>query len=323
MSVLAFLGIFGAICWLLTARKPVINLEVFRDRNFAMGCALIGAVGMILYATTVLIPQFTQQELGYTALLSSLILAPGSAVVVVLIPVVKRLMNVVETRYLVMVGFLIMGVALMYSSRLVPYIDYTTMVKMRSAMMAGLGFLFVPISTIAFLTLPQRYRSDGAALFSMFRNVGGAVGISIVTALVVERRQADQAHLAAFMTPLQGGYEALIQRSEATLLSLGRAPGSIHAEAVAHAYKVYELQAAVLAYNNASNIPPPCPSPWCRCASSFRRRMPRAAAERDDKPGRSRGAGRDYGLFTTPLVPSVMRGSFSDLPADGAGSAPR
>ena len=250
MAILGAIGIVGAIGWLLTAKKPVINLDVFKDRNFAMGCVLIAAMGMILYASAVLIPQFSQQELGYTALLSGLILSPGGLVVIMLIPITGQLMKVVPTRYIVMTGFTIMGFALMYSSRLVIYIDYWTLVKMRSFQTAALGFLFVPISTIAYLTLPQRLRSDGAALFSMFRNVGGAIGISIATAMVTERSQADQAHLAGFMTPLNQAYNELVQRSEATLLALGRAPAAVHGEAVSHIYQVYRQQAAVLAYNN-------------------------------------------------------------------------
>ena len=77
MAVIAFLGIFGAICWLLIADEPVVDLTVFKDRNFAVGCLLIGAVGALLYAGSVLIPQFAQQVLGYTALDSGFILSPG------------------------------------------------------------------------------------------------------------------------------------------------------------------------------------------------------------------------------------------------------
>ncbi len=250
MAVLAFIGIFGAISWLLVAKKPIIDLDVFKDRNFAMGCVLIAAMGMILYASAVLIPQFSQQQLGYTALLSGLILSPGGIVVIILIPIVGQLMKRLPTRYIVMIGFTIMGFALMYSSNLIPGIDYWTLVKMRSAQTAALGFLFVPISTIAYLTLPQTMRSDGAALFSMFRNVGGAIGISVATALVTERRQADQAHLSGSMTTLNQGYNGLIQQSEQSLRTLGRAAAAVHDQAVSHTYQTYLNQAAVLAYNN-------------------------------------------------------------------------
>jgi len=250
MAVLAFLGIFGAICWLLTARKPIIDLDVFKDKNFAMGCVLIGAMGFALYASAVIIPQFAQNVLGYPALQSGLILSPGGIVVIILIPIVGQLMKVVQTRFIVMFGFALMGTALMYSSRLAPDVDYKTLVIMRSLQTAALGFLFVPISTIAYLTLPQKYRSDGAALFSMFRNVFGSIGISLSTAAVIERTQSDQAHLSGFMTPLHQGYNVLIQESEHTLRALGRASSVVHQQAVANTYQTYTRQAQILAYGN-------------------------------------------------------------------------
>jgi MFS transporter, DHA2 family, multidrug resistance protein len=250
MAVLAFLGIAGAICWLLTAKKPIINLDVFKDRNFTTGCILIAAMGLILYASSVIIPQFAQQELGYNAYLSGLILSPGGVVVIILIPFVGQMMKRIQTRYLVMIGFSLMGVALVYSSGLVPYIDFFTLVTMRSAQTAALAFLFVPISTITYLTLPMRMRSDGAALFSMFRNVAGSIGISGATALTTQRTQANQAHLSKFMTPLHDGYNLLNQASEQTLLALGRPQASVRQEAVSHTFQLFQRQAAVLAYSN-------------------------------------------------------------------------
>ncbi len=250
MGLLAFLGIFGAICWLLTAKRPIVNLDIFKDKNFTMGCVLIGAMGFILYSTAVIIPQFAQQVLGYDAYLSGLILSPGGVVIIILIPIVGQIMKRVQVRYVVAFGFALMGTALVYSAGLVPYIDFRTLVYMRSAQTAALGFLFVPISQIAYLTLPRRLQSDGAALFSMFRNVLGAVGISAATALVTERTQAAQFHLSKFTTPLWDGYNNYIQQSEAALRALGRAPGSLHQQAVSHAYTVYQTQAQVLAYSN-------------------------------------------------------------------------
>jgi DHA2 family multidrug resistance protein len=250
MAVLAFIGIFGAICWLLTAKKPVVDLEVFKDRNFAVGCLLIGATGALLYGGSVLVPNLAQQVLGYTALDSGFILSPGGVAVIVLIPIVTVAMKFVQTRYIIMFGFAFMGCALYYSSWIAPNIDFRTLVIMRTLQTAALAFLFVPISTVAYLTLPDKYRSDGSALFSMFRNVFGSIGISLSTAAVTERTQADQAHLSSFMTPLRQGYNVLIQETEHTLRSLGRAASAVHQEAVAHTYQTYLKQAQVLAYSN-------------------------------------------------------------------------
>jgi DHA2 family multidrug resistance protein len=250
MALLGVLGIGGAIGWLLTARKPIINLEVFKDKSFAMGCIFIGAMGGILYATAVLIPQFAQQVLGYTATLSGFVLSPGGIVVVMLIPFVGQLMKRVQARYIIAFGFFAMGCALMFSSEIVPDVDYKTLVLMRAAQTAALAFLFVPVSQVAFLTLPQNLRSDGSALYSMFRNVAGSVGISVSTALVTQRQQANQAQLSNWMTPLNQPFNTLVQHTEAGLRTLGTAPTAIHGGAMGHVYQTFLKQATVLGYAN-------------------------------------------------------------------------
>jgi DHA2 family multidrug resistance protein len=250
MALLAFLGIGGAIAWLLTAKKPIVDLAVFKDKNFALGCVFIASMGGILYATAVLIPQFAQQVLGYTATLSGLILSPGGFVVVLLIPFVGQIMKRVQARYVIAFGFCTMGCALVYSSRLVSTIDYGTLVLMRAAQTAALAFLFVPISQITFLTLPQNLRSNGSALFSMFRNVAGSVGISVSTALVTQRQQANQAELSKWTTPLDQPFNALIQNTEAGIRALGRGAAGLHGAAVGHVYQAFLRQATILGYVN-------------------------------------------------------------------------
>ena len=136
----------------------------------------MGAMGAILYASAVIIPEFAQQNLSYTATWAGLVLSPGGVALIVLIPIVGRLMTVMRRLcYVIAMGFTVMGLALLYSSTITPGIDFETLVKMRTAQTAGLAFLFVPISTVAYLTLPRRLNGDGAALFSMFRNVFGSI----------------------------------------------------------------------------------------------------------------------------------------------------
>jgi DHA2 family multidrug resistance protein len=248
MALLAFLGILGAIGWLLTARKPIVNLDVFKDRNFAAGCILIGAMGAILYASAVIIPQFAQQTLAYTATWAGLVLSPGGVVVIILIPLVGRLMTVIQTRYVIAIGFTIMGLALLYSSTLSLEVDFRTLVKMRTAQTAGLGFLFVPISTVAYLTLPRHLRGDGAAMFSMFRNVFGSIGISLSTAQVTQLTQVHQTYLSQWTSPFNQPYQALIASTERTLRTMGRAGAAIHDTAVGQVYQEFRVQATVLAY---------------------------------------------------------------------------
>jgi MFS transporter, DHA2 family, multidrug resistance protein len=250
MALIAFLGILGAIGWLLVARKPIVDLAVFKDHNFAAGCILISAMGAILYASAVIIPQFAQQTLAYTATWAGLVLSPGGVAVIVLIPIVGKLMTLVQTRYVIAVGFTIMGLALLYSSGLAPNIDFRTLVLMRTAQTAGLAFLFVPISTVAYLTLPRHLNGDGAALFSMFRNVFGSIGISLSTAQITQRSQIHQSYLSQWASPFNQPFQALIATYEQALRSMGRAGAAVHDVAVGHAYQVFRAQATLLAYSD-------------------------------------------------------------------------
>jgi len=250
MALLAFLGILGAIGWLLVAKKPIVNLEVFKDRNFAAGCIMIGAMGAILYASAVIIPQFAQQNLGYTATWAGLVLTPGGVVVIVLIPLVGGLTRVLQMRYVIALGFSIMGSALLFSSRLAPNIDFNTLVMMRTLQTAGLAFLFVPISTVAYLTLPRELSGDATALFSMFRNVFGSIGISLSTAQITQRSQVHQNYLSQWASPFHQPYQELIASYEHTLRTMGRAAGAVHDIAVGRVYLMFRSQATVLAYSD-------------------------------------------------------------------------
>jgi DHA2 family multidrug resistance protein len=221
---------------------------VFKDANFAGGCIMIGAMGAILYASAVIIPQFAQQDLSYTATWAGLVLSPGGVVVIILIPMVGRLMTMIQTRYIIAVGFTVMGCALLYSSTITPNIDFKTLVLMRTAQTAGLAFLFVPISTVTYTTLPRRLNGDGAALFSMFRNVFGSIGISLSTAEVTQRSQVHQTYLSQWASPFHQPYETLIATYEASLRAMGRAGAAVHSTAVGQVYTAFHAQATILAY---------------------------------------------------------------------------
>jgi DHA2 family multidrug resistance protein len=250
MAILAILGILGAIGWLLIAKNPIVDLDVFRDKNFATGSVCIGATGAVLYSGAVVIPLFTQSILGYTATWAGLILSPGGIAVILLIPVVGQLMRVIQTRFIIAAGFFIMGCAFVYSSRLAVNIDFKTLVMMRSAQTAGLAFLFVPISTIAYATLPRELNGDATAFFTMFRNVFGSIGISISNAMIIERTQIHQSYLARWASPFHQPFNELIARSERTLTAMGHPASAVHDIAVGQAYQAFRAQAAVLAYSD-------------------------------------------------------------------------
>ena len=250
MAVLAFLGIAGAIAWLLYAENPVVDIRVLADRNFAVGCVMIAAMASVLYASAIVIPQFAQQELGYTALLAGLILSPGGIVIIVLIPFVSQVTKIVPLKYVIAFGFFVMGCSLLYSHRLVPDLDFWTLAKMRAFQTTGLAFMFVPISTIAFATLPRSSNADGSALFTMSRNYFGSLSISAATALVQNRSQVHQAYLTDHTSRLDLGYVMTFNRVQQDLLQQGHAAATTAQGATNWLYQQLHTQAAVMAYSD-------------------------------------------------------------------------
>jgi DHA2 family multidrug resistance protein len=250
MAVLAVIGIVGAIYWLLYAKNPIVNLRVLADRNFALGCLMIAAMGIVLYSSSVLIPQLAQQQLGYTATWSGLILAPGAVALILLIVIVGRVMTFVPARYVITFGFAFLACAFIYSSRLAADIDFGTLVKMRITQTMGLGFLFVPISSIAYLTVPAKLNGDAAALFTMFRNVAGSVGISVASALVTTRSQVRTAYLGSHLSPLSQGYADLLSKTSQTLQAGGQAMAAAQQSAKAMIDQTLSTQAHILGYED-------------------------------------------------------------------------
>ncbi len=248
-AVLAVIGIVGAIAWLLTTKRPVVDLRVFADRNFAVGSVVVMAMFSILYSSAVLIPQLAQTRLGYTAEWAGLILSPGGFVVLLLIPFVSRvLLPNVETRFIIAFGFFVLGLALLYSTNLTPTLSFWDLAMLRLAQTTGLAFLFVPTSTITYSTLPRSMNADASSMYVMLRNIAGSVGISIATAMVVNHTQVHRAYLSHWLTPLNEPFNALLARDMQTLRGLGFAPDTLHATAMGLINRQLTLQASILAY---------------------------------------------------------------------------
>ena len=250
MAALAAIGLLGSIAWLLSAKNPIVNLWVMADRNFALGSFTTFMLFAIVYSSAVLIPQLAQEVLNYNSTLAGLVLSPGAVLVCFTIPVVQRVMGFVQTKYIVAFGFVAIGAGLSYSMLLTPNIDYATLAKMRAAQSFGIALLFVPISTLAYATLPKSMNGDAASLYTMFRNVSGSIGISLATAEITERTQVHTQFLGGHLNPFNPNYQQLLQQNAHTLLGMGRAAETTMTVANGMIYQTLRTQAQVLAYSD-------------------------------------------------------------------------
>jgi DHA2 family multidrug resistance protein len=247
LSVSAAAFLLG-IAYLLYVPNPIVDLRVFKDRNFALSFIEIGIMGLVLYTSAVLIPQFAQQQLCYTATLAGLVLAPGAVLLAILIPAIGRALKIIPAKYVIAAGGFALAGALFYSMHLVPDEDFYHLALARASQTAALAFLFVPISTIAYTTIPDEQQGDAAALFSMSRNVFGGLGISLATALVTEHEQINQQALVPHLVDAYQPYQVALQQVQQSLVANGTALTQAMSNARLEINQMLQLQTAVLAY---------------------------------------------------------------------------
>jgi DHA2 family multidrug resistance protein len=245
-AAIAVVGLLGAIAWLLYARNPIVNIRVLKDRNLAVSSMLMVCMASILYASAVVLPQLAQQVLGYTATLAGLILSPGAILICLLIPVANKCQSVTPTKYVICFGFFCIGCAMVYSHGLTPDVDFTTLSLMRAAQAGGLAFIFAPLTTVAFATIDPKDNGDATALFTMFRNVAGSIGISVSTAMITQRTQVRLAHLQPHLSPLDPGYKALLGQVQGALA--GHGAGGVSTSPTGVIYQTLRQQGSILGY---------------------------------------------------------------------------
>jgi len=210
---------------MLTHPQPFLSPAIFRDRNLVTCLVLIFAVGVIMLATMALLPPFLQNLIGYPAVTTGLLLAPRGMGTMIGMLLVGRLIGRVSPRLLLLLGLSLVAGMLWEMSHFTDEVSRFALVWTGLVQGIGLGLLFVPLSTVAFSTLAPALRTEATSMYSLMRNIGGSIGISIVTAQLARGTQAHRAVLAEHVNPLNPRLdEALLplagQLSESAQLAL-------------------------------------------------------------------------------------------------------
>ena len=184
-----------------TTDKPFISPSIFRDRSFSASLVLIFIVGVILYATMALMPPFLQNLENYPVVTTGLLLAPRGVGTMIAMLVVGRAMRWIDPRIVLVAGLGLSAYSLYWMEGFSLYISSREIILSGIIQGVGLGLTWVPLSTVAFATLPAAQRTEAAGLFSLLRNVGSSAGISLVTVLLVQNTQINHATLAESITP--------------------------------------------------------------------------------------------------------------------------
>ena len=184
-----------------TARNTFVNPRLFLDRNFAVGMIFIFIIGITYLASLALMTPYLQTLMGYPVVTAGIVMGPRGLGTMACMFLVGRLVGKVDTRWLLFIGLAITAWAMYDMTGWTPAVSQWTIISTGFIQGAGLGFLFVPLTTITFATLAPERRSEGTGLYNLSRNIGSSVGISVVSALLTQNVQVNHANIAAYVTP--------------------------------------------------------------------------------------------------------------------------
>ncbi len=193
---------FWMFCFhIASTDKPFLDPRMFRDQNFATGLLFIFVIGIILLASLALLPPMLAKIFGYPTITTGLVMAPRGVGTMISMLLVGRLVRTIDSRLLVSVGLLLTSVSLWMMTGFTPQMTMSPIVWSGVVQGLGLGLVFVPLSTVAFSTIAPEFRADATSLFSLVRNIGSSIGISVVSALLTRNLQVNHTELSAFITP--------------------------------------------------------------------------------------------------------------------------
>ncbi|MFO1144314.1 MAG: DHA2 family efflux MFS transporter permease subunit [Amaricoccus sp.] len=202
-------GIWAFVLHITGREHAFIDPHIFRDSNLVMALVMIFMVGMILLAGLALLPPMLQNVMGYPVIATGMVMAPRGVGTMISMIVVGRLVGKVDARVLILTGLALTAISLWQMTQFSIGMDSRPIVVSGVVQGMGLGLVFVPLTTIAFATLDPKYRADAAALFSLVRNIGSAVGISIVSVELAHNLVQSRSDLVSHLTPYNPNLDAV------------------------------------------------------------------------------------------------------------------
>jgi len=247
LSLMAGGGLITFVWWELRSRHPIVELSLLKNPNFAIGNFLMFFLGFVLLASTVLLPEFAQEILGYTATDAGLVISPGGFALLLLMPLVGFLSSKIDPRFMIACGLIICACSLLRMTELDQHTDYATLAWTRLYQATGLALLFIPINGLAYQGLAPSKSSNASAIINMMRNVGGSMGISVVTTILSRRSQIHQNILVQNITSTNPQYRDRIHEIQQSFHYFSDKVAALH-QAQGLFYREILQQAQLLAY---------------------------------------------------------------------------
>jgi len=237
------------VVWEWGHKQPLIDIKLFRNINFASTTIIMFMAGVVAFSSTVLMPQFLQALMGYTAEQAGLVVSAGAALLLLTMPLVGALINKVQAKYLIAFGWLLSAVGLYISTRLLSLgINFKAACIIMLMQYAPLGFIFVPTITASYFGIPQNRSDSVSGLTNFMRNIGSSVGASIVTTILSRRQQFHIARLSEHMGPTSPALAGSFQAMSAYAHRTGAGNLQVQGLSLGMIYRSLLMQAGTLSY---------------------------------------------------------------------------
>jgi DHA2 family multidrug resistance protein len=247
-SIIAVAGLIAAIVWEWNYDHPIIELQLLKSRSFFISTCAMFMLGLVLFGTTLLLPQMMQELFGYTAQEAGMVLSPGGIVVILLLPAVGILISKMDARYMIAFGFALTSIGLFHFSSLTLDISFSQAMWSRVLQAAGIAFLFIPIQTVAYIGMPREKSNAISGITNLARNIGGSVGISFVTTYLARRAQYHQSFLAEHLSTGNAAFQNALSDTTNTLIQHGAGASAASHHAYGMLYNTLGRQSTFLAY---------------------------------------------------------------------------
>ena len=249
LIVISATCLFSLVIWEWFRKAPVVDVRLYKNFNFLSTNLMMFTLGILLFSSLVLMPQFLQTLLGYTAELAGIVLSGGAVVLLFAMPLVGQLTTKFQARYIIAFGWFALALAMYYSTRRIDLlISFSAATWLRVFQVIGLGFLFVPITLAAYIGIPAEKSNSVAGLINFMRNMGSSVGTSLVTTLVARRSQYHQTVLVSHATAGDQNFRNMISGLTHLLVTSGQSMHEAQLQAYARIYRAVQAEAATLAY---------------------------------------------------------------------------
>jgi MFS transporter, DHA2 family, multidrug resistance protein len=247
-ALLSAFCLLALIPWELSRKDPIVDISLLGRRQFGACFLVMLGTGAILIATTQMLPQFLQTELNYTATLAGLALSPGGIITMIMMPVVGRLVGIVQPKYLIVVGASIVALTMWHLTGLTGDITYGYAAWSRIMLGCGLPLLFLPVTTASYDGVPPERTNQASALINVARNLGGSMGVALSQTMLAQRQQFHQSRLTEHLAPSDVGYQQTIDAMTRFFQAQGSNASDAASQAVAWIGQTLQQQIDLLAY---------------------------------------------------------------------------